>query len=109
MSGGDRLVFFVTAPDRTVAEKVARALVEEKLAACANLVPQVTSIYWWEGKVEKAEEVLVVLKTTRERAAALIKRVEEVHPYDTPEVVGLRITAGSERYLAWIDRSVAAE
>lgn len=95
-------VILVTAPDLEVGERLGTALVEERLAACANLVPSVTSIYRWQGRLEKAQEVLVILKTTEERAAALRERVAELHPYDVPEVLHLPVLEGHEPYLAWV-------
>ncbi|HOD74359.1 MAG TPA: divalent-cation tolerance protein CutA [Candidatus Bipolaricaulis anaerobius] len=96
------IVVLVTCPSREAGEKIARALVEERLAACANLVPQVTSIYRWEGKVVRDHEVLLVLKTRRARFAALARRVAALHPYAVPEIVALPLEAGSRPYLAWV-------
>ncbi|MDH5758748.1 MAG: divalent-cation tolerance protein CutA [Gemmatimonadota bacterium] len=92
----------VTAPGREEAETLACALVEGRLAACVSLVPSITSVYRWEGEVRREEEVLLVIKTTDECVPALCDRVHELHPYDVPEVVALPVTAGSERYLAWV-------
>lgn len=96
------LVVLVTAPTAERAAEIARALVEEHLAACGNVVPGVRSIYRWEGKVEDEGEVLLVLKTTRERFPALRDRVLALHPYEAPEVLALPVEAGAERYLTWI-------
>ena len=96
------LVVLVTAPTPERAAELARALVEERLAACGNVVPGVRSIYRWEGKVEDEAEALLVLKTTRARFEALRDRVLALHPYQVPEVLALRVEAGSERYLAWV-------
>lgn len=92
----------MTAPDPEVAERLATELVEARLAACANLVPGVTSIYWWEGAVERAQEVLLVLKTTGERLPELVKRAAELHPYDVPEVLALPVEVGHGPYLRWV-------
>jgi periplasmic divalent cation tolerance protein len=91
-------VIFVTAPDLTVARELASGVLENRLAACVNLVPGVESHYRWEGKLCEETEVLMLLKTTEEKLAA--------HPYDTPEFVALKIEAGSTRYLDWISESV---
>ncbi len=92
----------VTAPDVECAERIARALVEEKLAACANLLPGVRSIYRWEGAVEEAQEVLMVLKTRATQVDALARRIAALHPYDVPEVLALPVAGGSARYLSWV-------
>jgi periplasmic divalent cation tolerance protein len=76
------------------------------LIACANLVPRVESHYWWQGRLERGAEVLLVLKTTRARLAALEKLVLARHPYDTPEFLVLPLQAGTARYLAWLGASV---
>lgn len=98
----DALVVLVTAPSAERAAEIARALVEERLAACGNVVPGLRSIYRWEGKVQDDAEALLLLKTTRARFDALRDRVLALHPYEVPEVIALPVEAGSERYLAWI-------
>ena len=98
----DALVVLVTTPSPERAAEIARALVEERLAACGNVVPGVRSIYRWEGKVHDDAEALLVLKTTRGRLEALRERVLALHPYEVPEVIALPIEAGNARYLAWI-------
>jgi periplasmic divalent cation tolerance protein len=99
-------VVLVTAPDLEVAARIARALVEEGLAACANLVPGVRSIYRWQGAVQDDAEVLLVLKTRASLGPALAARVRALHPYELPEVVALAVAGGSEPYLDWV-RSAA--
>ena len=96
------MVVLVTAPDAETGARLARSLVEERLAACANLVPGVRSIYRWEGRVQEDAEVLLVLKTRAERVDALAARVSELHPYDMPEVVALPAVGGSRAYLDWV-------
>ncbi len=98
----DALVVLVTTPSAERAAELARALVEERLAACGNVVPGLRSIYRWEGKVQDEAEALLVLKTTRARFEALRERVLALHPYEVPEVLALRVEAGSALYLAWI-------
>jgi periplasmic divalent cation tolerance protein len=98
----DALVVLVTTPSPDRAAEIARAVVEERLAACGNVVPGLRSIYRWEGKVQDEPEALLVLKTTRARFEALRDRVLALHPYEVPEVIALPVEAGSARYLAWI-------
>ncbi len=92
----------VTAPDAETGARLARTLVEERLAACANLVPGVRSIYRWEGAVQDDAEVLLLIKTRSEHCEALAARVQDLHPYDLPEVVALAATGGSTAYLDWV-------
>lgn len=99
-------VVLVTAPDLKTARALARAALEARLIACANLVPRVESHYWWQGRIEQGAEVVLVLKTTRARLAALEKLVLSRHPYDTPEFLVLPLHAGAARYLAWLGASV---
>lgn len=98
----DVRVVLITAPDAAAAEKLARALVEERLAACVNVLPGVHSFYRWEGSVQDDAELLLVAKTRAERVGALAARVKELHPYDVPEVLELPATGGSQTYLDWV-------
>jgi len=88
------------------AERVATSLVEERLAACVNIVPGVVSIYRWKGNVEKEPELLLVIKTVAERVDALKARLVQLHPYELPEVVVIPIGGGHAPYLAWIEEQV---
>lgn len=103
----DALVVLVTAPSADKAAELARALVEERLAACGNVVPGLRSIYRWEGRVQEDAEALLLLKTTRARFEALRERVLALHPYQVPEVLALPVEAGSAAYLAWIAGATA--
>jgi periplasmic divalent cation tolerance protein len=100
------VLVLITAPNLKTARALARVALEARLIACANLVPRVESHYWWQGRLERGAEVLLVLKTTRARLAALEKLVLARHPYDTPEFLVLPLHAGAERYLAWLAASV---
>lgn len=100
-------VVLVTAPSLQVARQLAQAALSARLIACANLVPRLESHYWWQGKLERSAEVLLVMKTTRRRLAALEKLILARHPYDTAEFVVLPLQAGSSRYLDWITANVA--
>lgn len=102
----DTRVVLVTAPDSDTAARLARALVEERLAACGNLVPGVRSIYRWEGKICDEAEVLLVLKTTADHADALRDRLLALHPYACPEVLVLPVEGGHAAYLAWVREQV---
>jgi periplasmic divalent cation tolerance protein len=96
------VVVFSTFPNPDKAAEVARTLVEERLAACANLAPGVRSIYRWKGGMQDDTETLAILKTTSERVDALIARLQALHPYDVPEALALAVTAGSAPYLSWV-------
>ena len=96
------LLVFTTFPDATVAREVARVLVREQLAACANLLPGVTSIYVWQGEQNESEEVLVLFKTRREVYPALETRLQAIHPYEVPEIVAVELAAGLPSYLQWV-------
>lgn len=96
-----------TAPDRGVAEQIAETLIDERLAACVNLLPAMQSIYRWKGKVERAEEVQLIIKTSEARFAAIAARLRTLHPYEVPEVLMLRIDAGADAYVAWIHAQTA--
>lgn len=98
----DVRVVLVTAPDLATADALATALVEARLAACANILPSVTSVYRWEGAVERAEEVLLVLKTGSDRVAELVEATVERHPYDVPEVLALPVAEGHGPYATWV-------
>ncbi len=106
MASARHAVVLVTAPDLKAARKLARAALREKLVACANLVPKVESHYWWQGKLKKGAEVLILFKTTRAKLAALERCVLANHPHDTPEFVALDLVAGNRGYLDWISESV---
>ena len=92
----------VTAPDRKSARRLAKAALQARLAACANLIPGLESHYWWKGKIERSAEVLVLFKTLASKLAALERCVLAHHPYDTPEFLVLQLSKGNERYLAWL-------
>ena len=97
----DFSLVLVTAPDLKTARRLAKAALKAKLVACANLVPKIESHYWWQGKLERGNEVLMLLKATRATLPALEKLILKLHPYDTAEFVVLPVRQGSERYLDW--------
>ena len=96
----------VTAPDLKTARALAKAVLSAKLVACANLVPKVESHYRWQGKIESGKEVLLILKTSKNRLKLLESLILERHPYDTPEFLVLPIAAGCQPYLDWIKASI---
>lgn len=95
-------IVLTTGPDAEEANRLGRALVEERLAACATLIPAVRSIYWWQGGIESADECLLLLKTTEDKLEGLEARLHELHSYKTPEFLVLPLEAGSQTYLDWM-------
>lgn len=106
----DKVIVLVTCGSRPEAEKIARALVEARLAACVNLLgTPVRSIYRWKGRLEAAKEFLLVIKTSRSRFQELRREVQRLHSYDVPEVIALPIVEGSREYLAWVQENVVKQ
>ncbi|MBI3928351.1 MAG: divalent-cation tolerance protein CutA [Armatimonadetes bacterium] len=101
----EHYVCFVTAPPQE-APNLARKLVEARLVACVNLIPAVSSTYWWEGRVQEDQEALLVLKTSADSVEALVQKVKELHSYTVPEVIAMPIERGNPDYLQWIRQSV---
>ena len=100
------IVVLITAPTAADARRIARALVEERLAACVNVLPGCESVYRWEEKVVEEAEAMMVVKTSRDLFPALAKRVGDIHPYAVPEVIGLPLTEVAERYRLFLDDGV---
>lgn len=98
-------VILMTAPSTAAAESLVRALVDERLAACGNIVPGLTSIYHWRGEVQTDSEVMIVLKAVARSVPALLTRAAALHSYEVPEVLVLPVLAGHEPYLAWVRES----
>lgn len=96
----------VTAPDLKTARALAQAALEARLAACVNLVPKLESYFWWQGKIDRGNEVLMLIKTGVRKLAALETLILERHPYETPEFVALPLSAGNQRYLDWLGASL---
>ena len=97
------IIIFITASSSEEAQKIATALVKEKLVACVNIIPQIKSIYWWEGKVCQDDEVMLISKTKQSLFTTLIDRVKALHSYQVPEIISFTISEGSPEYLHWIE------
>lgn len=107
MSEQARMVY-VTAPSHDVAVVLAQKVVGERLAACANILGPITSVYWWDGKLNQDGEVAMVLKTTAGHVAALTARLRQLHPYECPCIVAIPIEGGNPDFLAWIAAETAS-
>jgi periplasmic divalent cation tolerance protein len=99
-------LIYVTAPNRKAAEQIAETVVTERLAACANILDGVTSIFHWDGKLCRENEAVLILKTTEEKTATLTARIKELHSYECPCIAILPIEGGNEPFLEWIEREV---
>lgn len=102
-------VILITTPNRREAVRIGQAVVKKKLAACANILSPVTSIFRWKGRIEKSREALLIMKTTSRRYAALAKTISSMHPYEVPEIIALKVTKGLPRYIAWVHRETAID
>lgn len=105
----EALIAFTSFANEQDAARVARVLVEERLVACANLLPGARSLYRWEGRVQDEREVVVLLKTRKQDWTALLSRLHELHPYDTPELIAVRVAAGAPKYMAWLEAQLDPE
>jgi periplasmic divalent cation tolerance protein len=99
------LVVFATCSNLDEADRIAGATVEEKLAACVQVLPPVRSIYRWQGELKIDDEILMLFKTTAEKFSALQSRITELHSYETPEILAVPVSAGAEKYLSWLGES----
>ncbi len=105
----DKIVVFVTCGNQKEAEHLAKSLVEKRLAACVNMLPGISSWYWWENEVTQDQEILLVMKSTRSKFAELEKEVLRLHSYAVPEIIALQVVEGSKNYLNWIDESLITD
>jgi periplasmic divalent cation tolerance protein len=105
LRGQGALVVLVTCPTQRIAQKMAHTLVEQRQAACVNVIPGLTSIYRWEGKIRRDTETLLVIKTRRMRLPGLTRLVKSLHPYSIPEVLAVPVAGGSGSYLSWVHNS----
>lgn len=99
------IAVFITCSSRKEAVCIADAILRKKLAACANIISELESKFWWNGKIVKAKEALVIAKTSRRRFISLEREVKRLHSYEVPEIIALPIVAGSKSYLEWIDKN----
>jgi periplasmic divalent cation tolerance protein len=103
------IVVLITVPSREVGEKVARALLEQRLAACVNILPAMQSYYWWQGEIQQEQEALLFVKSRPDLfETRLISAVQAVHPYEIPEIIALPVNMGLESYLGWITQETTA-
>ena len=103
----DKIVVLSTCASMEEAQRIARAVVEKRLAACVNVIPGIRSVYRWKDAIEDEEEVLLLIKTSRGLLEELREEIERLHSYEVPEVIALSVVDGSERYLAWMNRELA--
>ena len=94
---------FVTVPNVRVANKITKILLEKKLVSCVNIIPKIKSVYWWENKVCKSNEQLLIMKSIKNNFSKIVKEIEKIHPYEVPEIVCVDITA-NKNYLSWIKK-----
>ena len=106
MNGEDAIVVFITAGNREEAVRLGEMLVAARLAACVQILPEIESIYRWQGKIERQREILIIAKTAASKFEDLEREVRAIHSYDTPEIVALPLTAGSTPYLEWLKKSI---
>jgi periplasmic divalent cation tolerance protein len=104
----NKIVVLSTCASPEEADRLARSLVEQRLAACVNVLPGISSHYWWQGRLETAQECLLLVKSSRERFDQLRSVLEQAHSYEIPEVIALPVVDGSLNYLNWIDLNLAA-
>jgi len=105
----NKIVVLSTCGSQEEAEQLARRLLEARLAACVNVITQIRSFYWWQGKIEESGEWLLVIKTSRDLFEQLRVVLESAHSYELPEVLAIPVLDGSANYLAWMDRELAAK
>jgi periplasmic divalent cation tolerance protein len=100
------IVIFITTSGKKEADKISERLIAEKLAACVNVIEGASSLFWWENKVDRAREALMIVKSKRTKLPAIIKLVKSLHSYEVPEIIALPIIGGERKYLRWLDESV---
>jgi len=106
-SVGGWLLVLITCSSREEAYKIAKHLVEKKLASCVNIVDNIHSIYWWMGNVEESDEALLITKSRSDKFEAIVEEVRKLHSYQIPEIIGLPIMIGFEKYIKWLNESIS--
>ena len=107
MEPPDYIVVFITADNTGEAQQIARLLLEKRKAACVNIIPEIDSHFWWEGRLDSAQECLLIIKTTASLLTEIINTVKGIHSYTVPEIIALPIIGGNRDYLDWIDKEVS--
>ncbi len=102
-------LIFCTCPDQQIAKRIAECLVRDKFAACVNIVPGITSIYEWQGKIESTQEHLLIIKSCAEKFSAIESKIKQLHPYELPEILAVPIERGLPEYLQWIDSCLSTK
>jgi periplasmic divalent cation tolerance protein len=106
MENEENVVIYITAGTDEEAREVAQVLLEKRKAACVNILPRVRSIFWWQDKLDSAQEILLIVKTKASLVNEIVRLVREVHSYDVPEIIALPIVGGNRDYLEWIGKEV---
>jgi periplasmic divalent cation tolerance protein len=100
------IIIFCTTPSADISTKIAEECIKKRIAACCNIVPGITSVYEWQGKIEKSDEQLLIIKSTEENFKALENTINSLHTYEIPEIIAVKINNGNEPYLKWINQSI---
>ncbi len=106
LKDSEYVVLFITTAADEEAQLISRVLLEQRKAACINIVPRVSSLFWWQGSIDSAQESLLVVKTRASLVAEIVQLVKEIHSNDVPEIIALPIVAGNQDYLEWLDREI---
>lgn len=100
------IVIFITVSNKKEAQRISEALLKDRLAACVNIVNKIESIFWWQGKINRTGEILLIVKSKKSKLNKIIKRVKSIHSYEVPEIIALAIIGGYKNYLEWLDDSI---
>jgi len=102
----DKILMLVTAGSTEEASKIGKALVEKRLAACCSIIPEIQSIYWWDGKIAEDAEVLLLIKTIKAAEPEMMEMIKKLHSYELPEMISIPLNSGFDKYFSWIDENV---